>query len=136
MSRSLASTSDSSIFFDANILLEVVLGRDKELLARSLLEKHTGTICISALSAHLVTHFGQAVVTFPVLRKFLSDYTILDLKAVDFEWAFTNIRNNDFEDALQIAVAVRNGCSDFITFDAALASAYKDLPSIKVQLAK
>jgi predicted nucleic acid-binding protein len=68
------------------------------------------------------------------LRSFLGDYTILPLDESDFEWAFTNMRNPDYEDALQLAVAIRNGCSKFATFDKDLVTTYKNLPQIKTQL--
>lgn len=124
------------MFLDANIVLEILLGRKKEAVARKLIEKHSDDLYISVLTAHLVTHFGQAIVELPILRKFLADYTVLALDATDFEWAFTNVRKYDFEDALQLAVAIRNGCNLFVTFDKALVARYKDLPMIKTQLAK
>lgn len=123
-----------SLFLDANVLLEVVLGRRKETTARKLLEKQSENLFISALTAHLVVYFGQAIVALPILRKFLSDYTILPLDSVDFDWAFANIRNQDFEDALQLAVAIRNGCDKFMTFDKTLATAYRDHPAIQIRV--
>ncbi len=128
--------SADSVFLDANILLEILLNRQNGATARKIIEKHSDNLCISALTAHLVTHFGQAIVELSVLRKFLADYTILALEAADFEWAFTNLRNDDFEDALQLATAIRNGCNQFMTFDKTLVTAYKDLSPIKVQLVK
>jgi hypothetical protein len=58
----------------------------------------------------------------------------LGLEAADFEWAFTNLRNDDFEDALQIGIAIGNGCTDSLTFDRGLHKAYVDLPSINMKL--
>lgn len=124
--------SNDSLFLDANILLEIVLARDKEPAARKILKKYAGYIYISALTAHLVVHFGTKRVSLPVLHKFLSDYVVLPMEVADFEWAFANIRNTDFEDALQIAVAVRNGCSQFITFDENLVAVYGNLPTINI----
>jgi predicted nucleic acid-binding protein len=128
------STQTETIFLDANVLLEIILGRDNEAIARKTLETRQNNLFISSLTAHLVVHFGKILVDLPVLRQFLSDYTILSLEGVDFEWAFTNLRNNDFEDALQIGVAIRNGCTDFLTFDKDLYKAYADLPSIRTML--
>jgi predicted nucleic acid-binding protein len=121
-------------FLDANILLEIILERSNQSRAKSFLESNNENLYISALTAHLVTHFGQSIVELPILRQFLGDYSILELEARDFEWAFTNIQNNDYEDALQLAVAIRNGCSQFITFDKALVKTYKYLSSIEVRL--
>jgi predicted nucleic acid-binding protein len=125
-----------SLFLDANILLEIILSRPNEKLARELLEKQDEEVYISALTAHLVVHFGQPIVSLPILRGFLADYTVLELTNTDFEWAFSNTRNKDFEDALQLAVAIRNGCTQFVTFDKTLATTYSDLLTIKTRLLK
>jgi predicted nucleic acid-binding protein len=135
MHPSTTSTATDSVFLDANILLEIILAREKDLAARKVIEKNANDLCISALTAHLMVHFGQARVELPILRQFLTDYTILPLEAGDFEWAFVNTRNQDFEDALQLSIAIRHGCSQFITFDKTLYETYKNLPTIKLQLA-
>lgn len=128
------STPNNAIFLDANILLEILLGRGKEKITRAFLEEHSDNLHISTLTAHLVVHFGKAIVPLPVLRSFLADYSLLSVERPDFEWAFTNIRGNDFEDALQLSTAIRNGCTHFVTLDKSLAASYKDLASIDVQL--
>jgi predicted nucleic acid-binding protein len=135
MNLSLTNTQADSIFLDANIALEIILERQNMQLAKDLLLKHSdNNLYVSSLTAHLIIYFGQKRVGLPILRQFLEDYTILSLDAVDFEWAFNNIRNNDFEDALQLAVAIRNGCSSFITFDKSLVDAYNSLNSIPIHL--
>lgn len=134
MNQSPENTSDNAAFLDASVLIEVILNRANASRARELIENQSGDLYISALTAHLVVHFGKSIVDFPVLRSFLADYTVLGLEAADFEWAFMNARNRDFEDALQLAVAVRHGCSRFITFDTGVAHSYNELPSIKVTL--
>jgi predicted nucleic acid-binding protein len=123
-----------SIFLDANILLEIILKRPKQSLARKLIKTHSEDLFISALTAHLIIHFGQTIVDLPILRSFISDYTVLALDPVDFEWAFSSLRNTDFEDALQLSVAIRNGCNHFVTFDKSLATTYKDLIPIRTRL--
>ena len=127
-------TQNSPVFLDANILLEIILERKNQTIAKELLSKTNAELSISALSAHLIVYFGQKKVDLPILRQFLGDYTILPLEAADFEWAFTNMRNNDFEDALQLAVAIRNGCAKFITFDKPLVETYGSLKNISVNL--
>lgn len=89
-------------FLDANILLEIILSRPKENAARQFIEKQSGVLCISTLTAHLIVHFGQSIVSLPILRAFLADYQLFDLTPTDFEWASANTRNKDFEDALQV----------------------------------
>jgi len=126
----------SNVYFDANVLLEVVLKRDKESVARETLLQNAPDGLISTLTGHLVMHFGRKDKAIPALRAFLSDYRLLALKTVDFDWAFNNIRDKDFEDALQLAVAIRNGCDRFLTFDEKLYKYYKDLAAIEVELLK
>ena len=134
MNLSLTNTQASSIFLDANIVLEIVLERQNQQLAINFLSKYSDNLNISSLTAHLIIYFGQKRVDLPVLRRFLEDYTVLSLDSVDFEWAFNNIRNNDFEDALQLSVAIRNGCNSFITFDKSLVDSYANLRNISIQL--
>ena len=134
MNLSLTSTQASSVFLDANIVLEIVLERQNQQIAKDLLSKYSDNLNISSLTAHLITYFGQKRVDLPVLRRFLEDYIVLPLDSVDFEWAFNNIHNNDFEDALQLGVAIRNGCTSFITLDKPLVDTYASLKSISVQL--
>lgn len=128
------STQASSIFLDANIVLEIILERENQQLAKDLLSAYSDNLHISSLTAHLIVYFGQKRVSLSVLRSFLEDYIVLSLDSVDFEWAFNNIRNDDFEDALQLGVAIRNGCTSFITLDKPLVDSYASLKNISVQL--
>jgi predicted nucleic acid-binding protein len=43
----------------------------------------------------------------------------------DAQWAFMNFQGKDFEDALQVACALREDCSSFATLDELLAKKYK-----------
>lgn len=125
---------DRPVFLDANVLLEIILDRPRQKVARETVKRHAGSSAISALTGHLVVHFGLSRTDMPVLRAFLADYQVLALEPSDFEWAFTNARNPDFEDALQLAVAIRNGFGQFLTFDKKLFETYKSLPTIKIGL--
>ena len=127
---------DKLIFLDANVLLEILLARKNDKIARRFIQNNAGHLAISALTAHLVVHFGTKVVDLPILRQFLGDYYMLEMTYMDFDWAFNNARSNDFEDALQLAIAIRNGCNEFVTFESQLFKTYKDLPTIKVTLLK
>jgi predicted nucleic acid-binding protein len=128
--------SASGVFMDANILLEVILSRPREAVARQVLTRHANSLYISSLTAHLVVHFGTERTDLSVLRKFLTDYTILPLTDADFDWAFANIADDDFEDALQLSVAINGGCGRFITFDKALVKAYQNRGLIGIELAR
>jgi predicted nucleic acid-binding protein len=122
------------IFFDANLPLEIMDERDGVRLVRELIDSNRGNLYVSALTVHLVMHFGRKKASIETLRLILDDYVILPLEADDFVWAFANRRNDDLEDALQLAVAIRNGCHEFVTFDMQLYSTYKSLPQLTMTL--
>jgi predicted nucleic acid-binding protein len=124
----------SKVFLDANVLLEVLMDRPRKSDVRKYLLKYEGSLFVSALSAYIVYYIGIKVADLPALQAFLSDYEILPTQGANFEWAFQNARNSDFEDALQVATALKNGCDLFLTLDKKLASAYGNLPSLKVVL--
>ncbi len=123
----------AKIFIDTNILLEIVHERDRFDEAIAFVRKHAGNVAISSLTVHLVMYFGRKVASRESLQQLLSDYEVLPLTQSEIDWAFTNIRDNDFEDALQLATAIHGGCDIFVTLDASLSRRYKTLPSIDVQ---
>ena len=88
MNLSLTSTQASSIFVDANIVLEIILERQNQQLSKDLLLKYSDKLSISSLTAHLITYFGQQRVDLPVLRHFLEDYTILSSEASFSSFSF------------------------------------------------
>lgn len=127
----------NKVFFDANVLLSLLLKRPGNVAAENFqlnLGRDNSPIHISVLTGHLVAHFRPESISLRVIELFLSDYALLDMTQADFHWAFTNRADEDFEDALQIAIAIRNGCSEFVTFDKKLASNYSNLPTLKITL--
>jgi len=128
--------AQDKVFLDANIILEILLDRKNNLKARKLIAAHAGKLYISSLTVHIAVYFGQQEQELSVIKTLLSDYHIESLTSQDTEWAFNNVRNDDFEDALQLAVAIRANCQEFVTFDKTLFTTYKDLAAIKVVLIK
>jgi len=127
--------SQNNIFFDANLLLSILLDRSNRGLVERLQDKHgNDKIYISTLTGHLVAHFRPEDIELGVAEQFLNDYEMLPVSSDDFAWAFDSIRDDDFEDALQLSVALRNGCSVFYTFDKQLVANYKNLPTLQVKL--
>lgn len=122
------------VFLDANVVLEIVQQRAHAAEAMELVRSHQGQMCISALTVHLVMYFGLKVVSVQALQDLLSDYQVAALEPSDVAWAFGNMVNQDFEDALQLAVATRERCEVFYTFDADLHKRYRSLPYIRVVL--
>lgn len=122
------------VFLDANILLELILeDRTRVQIVSDYLSTVSETTVISMLSAHLVLHFGRKEkVSDKRLHSLISQTILVDLITEDYAWAVAHERGLDFEDALQLSVALRNGCHTFVTFDAALAKAYAGLPILVV----
>lgn len=127
----------STTYVDANVLFDIILpGRKRyESAKRSVIG--ASSVAISTLSVHLCVHFASKVsLKISDVKKMLDNFEIFSLTLEDTDWAFNNVRDNDFEDALQIAVAIRNGCTRFITFDKKLYSTYNSLPTIEIELLK
>lgn len=123
------------VCLDANVLLEVVLRRKHSLQAERAIISLKEKPHISMLSLHLVVYFCQvAHLPFDVIHSALGRVELMDLTGLDYQWAKLNMRDDDFEDALQLAVAIRNGCDIFMTFDKKLHDTYKSLPQLKIQL--
>ncbi len=120
-----------SVFLDANILLEVLLpGRPKATLASSYARNEA---VVSPLSAHLYVHFGKKEgysVNALCNRLALLNYT--SLGKAEIHWAISNCQDDDFEDALQVACAVLDGCELFVTLDKFLAHKYQKFIDIKL----
>lgn len=118
------------IFLDTNILLEVVLtDRPHFKEVERFVAKISEETAVSLLTVHLVMYFGrkeQANDAF--LHAVLNENKLIPLTQEDYEWATDNENGNDFEDALQIAAAVRSGCTTFVTLDKQLAKRYTGLP--------
>lgn len=118
------------VFLDANILLEIILkDRAKKLQVENFLGTVSETTVISMLSVHLIMHFGRNVrANDEFLEGVIKENELLALTPEDYEWASINEKNKDFEDALQMAAALRVGCEVFVTLDKDLAKAYAELP--------
>lgn len=125
----------NKVFFDANILLSLLLVRNNyDAIVNFQIQCTNSQIYISALTGHLVAHFRPEGISLETIELFLKDYQMIELKPDDFTWAFDSVRDNDFEDALQLAVAIRTGCDTFVTFDKQLAKNYDNLPTLKMKL--
>ncbi len=123
------------VCFDANILMEVIDERLLKSAALRLFRRHQDSLNASALSGHLVMYFGaKSGHSIGILQGFLADFQLMSLTQVAFDWAWANRRNDDFEDALQIASAVHAGCEVFYTLDKKLVRDYQNLPQIDVVL--
>jgi predicted nucleic acid-binding protein len=116
------------ILLDANVLLEMLIaGRPKKSVVFDWMNGNEEHFCISMLTVHLVLHFGlKDGLTIAELKTFLSDYPKIALLPEDYVAALDVLRDLDHEDALQLAVAERAGCTSIATLDLKFARAYVD----------
>jgi len=119
------------VFLDANVILEIVLkDRPRFKQAHEFLDSLSEDTAISLLTVHLLMHFGRKQdIADSILEKIIGENELLSVTPKDYVWASLNEQNKDFEDALQMATAIRNGCKQFATLDASLAKAYSSVPA-------
>jgi predicted nucleic acid-binding protein len=113
------------LFADANVILETLLPeRPKALQAEQSLAGRT--VYISMLTVHLAYHFGKKEgYSLQEIKTALAGYHVLDLTREDYQSAGRLVKNNDFEDALQLAVALRSNCDTIVTLDKPFAHTYE-----------
>jgi predicted nucleic acid-binding protein len=91
------------------------------------MEQNAEHYCISMLTVHLVLHLGlKDGLKISGIKTFLSDYPKVALLPEDYVAALELMRNVDHEDALQLASAIRIGCSSLVTLDQKFGRAYED----------
>ncbi len=124
------------IAVDANLLLELIENRRRvgavceAIAAFGQLGEEAG---ISTLSLSHAFYLAEAhKIPLDRVEKLIAAYKIYDVAASDVEWALAHYKGKDFEDALQIAAALREKCTAFLTLDAPLAKKYGKLLSIKL----
>ena len=77
---------------------------------------------ISALTVHLLMYYGRKEGSpDSFLHRLIEQYQVLPLQPVDIAWAFEHERGTDFEDTLQVSIALRANCDGFMTLDKQLA---------------
>ena len=118
------------VFLDTNIILEIILpNRPKQAKVIKYLQKLNEPTAISMLSVHLIKYFGRkAQIDDSLISAVILENELLPLTKNDYKWAELNENQKDYEDALQIAVAINNGCDKFVTIDKKLAKSYSNLP--------
>lgn len=122
--------NNNAVFIDANVLLETVLkGRRHAEKAQKYISSRS--VVISPLTAHLFVYFGQKDgLENNLLLAMLTNHRFTDFGTPQVMWAIRNYQDNDFEDALQVACAVLEGCQTFVTFDRKLAQRYQKFINI------
>jgi predicted nucleic acid-binding protein len=119
------------ICFDANVLIEIIIGRKNAGACRDYIGLVAEDMAVTMLSVDLIMYYAEAskLKTEPV-ELFLRQFIWLPLTDSDAEWAFKRFANKDFADALQIACTKREKCNKFTTLDKSLAKKYADVVAI------
>ncbi len=117
----------NKVFLDTNVVMEVLFQRGKradlQKLVMSLPDRTY--LAISVLTVGTVFYYAErAKIAKTRVHDLLSEFIILDMGAEDYDWAVDNDQN-DFEDALQVACALRHDCSKLITLDKGLAKNHR-----------
>ncbi len=120
------------VFLDANILLEISLNRGNLQRVESYLQS-VDNASVSMLSVHLLFYFGlKEGISSTILQGIAEGYYMHGLMPEDYVWAKLHCVDNDFEDALQVSIALRSGCTEFVTLDKSLAKNYTRYINIKL----
>lgn len=110
------------VFIDVNVLLDILWERAHHEQSLAVFKDQDGVQFVtSILAVDLVLyHVEKDRWDKQAAHKFLDRFGVLDMNQTDYEWAKSNDQG-DFEDALQVACALRHNCKKFITLDKALA---------------
>lgn len=120
------------IFVDANIALEVIEKRAHADACEQML-RNSQEKAISLLTLDLVMYFlGRDKIAWEPVKTFLESFAWLPVTDADAQWAFAHFKGDDFEDALQVACAIRENCHEFTTLDKSLAKKYADIMPIEL----
>lgn len=112
---------NSRVFFDTNIMLDLIQERPGyEAAARILQKQDNGeiTVCMSTLSiadiAYVLRKTVPASLIVPTLKQISSVVEIVPMDDSQLQQAFI-LNGPDFEDLMQLTCAVANGCTKIIT---------------------
>lgn len=121
------------ICLDANVVLELLLGRKLAQACQAYIASTEDEIAITVLSVNIIMYYAEVKhLDLLEVKRLLHDFVWLGAIEADVAWAFQYFAGKDFEDALQLAIANREGCRSFITLDKALAKKYASTMQIEL----
>lgn len=121
------------ICYDSSVLADMMLARPTAEISHAYFTQHSGQVAASIMSLQFLMYYAEKHhINMQAIRKASNLIIWLPTTEEDMQWAFDNYQGSDYEDALQIAVALREGCTRFITRDKKLARKYGD--KIKITL--
>lgn len=114
------------ILIDADVALEVLL--DNRRSQAAVIEDLTAQnqVSLTMLSVHLVVHFcRRQKVPDAITWAFIEHAKLVAIVPAYYTWALQNEQGHDFEDALQVAAALRSEADTFVTLDQKLVDVHK-----------
>jgi predicted nucleic acid-binding protein len=121
------------ICLDANIVLELLLDRKSAQSCRDYIAALNEDVAITVLSISIIMYYAEGKhLDLLAVERVLRDFVWLATVEADTTWAFQHYAGKDFEDALQIAVAKREDCKEFVTLDKSLAKKHTATMPIKL----
>jgi predicted nucleic acid-binding protein len=121
------------ICLDANIVLELLLDRKLAQTCKDYIASAKDEIAITVLSVSIIMYYAEGKhLNLIEVERLLRDFVWLGAVEADVAWSFQHFAGIDFEDALQVAIARREGCQSFITLDKALAKKYTPIMPIEL----
>ena len=125
--------SDNSICIDANILLDIVIKRDR--YSKVIVKLQDKDIYVSSSSIGIAYYYSRkAGLSNAEFREITKKINII---AVDFgviDEAHKLVGENDLEDAIQIQACLREGVTIFMTADKQLVKQYSFIHALTVEL--
>jgi predicted nucleic acid-binding protein len=113
-----------TLFLDTNVVLELLFKRQQVPILLPKLEQYN-QVYISFLTVHLIYHFGKKIQLEDwELNFILSRFKILNQGSNTYETAKQICKDQDFEDALQLACAIEGNIKDVITLDEKMKKLY------------
>ncbi len=125
------------IALDTNVLMEILEERPHLNAVMTVMtavrNNKSAPLAISTLTVSHLFYLAERR-NVPLLRveALLESFCLLAVQPLDVAWALARYRQNDFEDALQVAAAIREGCTGFMTLDKELAEKYRSYLSIEL----
>lgn len=124
------------ICLDVNVVLEMILKRAQEDICKLHIKRARDRgedIAITTLCLSITMYYAERhKLDLNEVEQFLRLFSWLPLSESDGQRAFVSFYGKDFEDALQIACAKREGCKEFVTLDKPLAKKYAKDMSVRL----
>ncbi|MEM6399080.1 MAG: PIN domain-containing protein [Cyanobacteria bacterium P01_D01_bin.116] len=124
-----------TLFLDANVVFNVIqLAPNAEKLQQIMQEYDFLSLSILTIFVTYnycnYTQINTGKDYFKQLQEVFDEADTLDLTSTIFENAKSILKGKDFEDALQVATAIHNGCDAILTSDKEMSQSYQNLIKI------